>query len=158
MIAAVDTNILLDILIPGAVHSSSSKALLEAAYAQGAMIISEVVYAELAAQFPLQAELDRFLHGTGIRLEQSGLEALHSASEAWLTYNSRRSPGLQCSSCGRVQAVNCSACGAPIRLRQHILADFLIGGHALKQGDRLLTRDRGYFRAYFPGLKLQEQL
>ena len=85
MITAVDTNILLDILIPGAVHSSNSKALLEAAYAQGAMIISEVVYAELAAQFPSQAELDRFLHGTGIRLEQSWPEALHTASEAWLT-------------------------------------------------------------------------
>ena len=157
MITAIDTNILLDLLIPGAPHAVSSEALLDEAYQQGALIISETVYAELAARFPSQVELDGFLRSTGIRLEHSQPEALHVASEAWLAYSSRRGQGFQCSECGEVQAVSCSACGAPMRLRQHILADFLIGGHALKQEDQLLTRDRGYFRTYFPGLELQEQ-
>jgi hypothetical protein len=38
--------------------------------------------------------------------------------------------------------------------KERIVADFLIGGHALVQGDRLLTRDRGFYRAYFKPLKL----
>lgn len=157
MITAVDTNILFDLLIPDAPHGVSSEALLNEAYQQGALIISETVYAELAARFHSQEELERFLRYTGIRLEHSRPEALHAAGEAWLAYNSRRSQGLQCSGCGQVQSVYCSNCGTAISVRQHILADFLIGGHALKQGDRLLTRDRGYFSTYFPALQLQDR-
>jgi len=36
--------------------------------------------------------------------------------------------------------------------RDRIAADFLIGGHAAAQAERLLTRDLGFYRKYFKGV------
>jgi len=46
MITAVDTNILLDILIPDAPAQDTSQQLLDAALEQGGLVISEIVYIE----------------------------------------------------------------------------------------------------------------
>jgi predicted nucleic acid-binding protein len=51
VITAVDTNILLDLLIPEAPHQASSERRLQTAVEDGAVIMNEAVYAELGAHF-----------------------------------------------------------------------------------------------------------
>jgi predicted nucleic acid-binding protein len=153
MITAVDTNVLLDVLIPDAPRGEESERALADAVGAGALVISEPVYAELAVHFPDRVDLDRFLADTSIRLEPSGAEALHRAGSAWREYLRRR-PAVACPQCGAVQELRCDRCGASIQPRQHVVADFVIGAHALVHADRLLTRDRGYCGTYFPELKL----
>lgn len=154
MISAVDTNILLDLLIRGAPHTAESQLLLTGARRAGAVVISEPVYAEVAPRFVDSSGLDGFLDDTGIRLEFSTRSTLHRAGSAWQTYSRRRPRMLACSRCGEPQSGTCEACGAPLGVRQHVLADFLIGAHATRQADRLITRDRGYYATYFPDLEL----
>ena len=154
MITAIDTNILLDILIPDARHARGSKTRLDEALRLGALVICDVVYAELASQFATQDDLDGFLRDTRIQLVSSSTQTLHHASEAWKAYSRSRGQDMQCPQCGARQTILCPSCGAVIAARQHILTDFLIGAHAHCQADQFLTRDLGYYRTYFKDLNL----
>jgi hypothetical protein len=154
MVTAVDTNVLLDILIPGAAHGDSAEERLSDALRAGATLICEAVYVDLAAHFPGREELDGFLEDTGIRMQATGAEALYLAGQKWRSYVDRRPRSLRCPACGASQDVRCCACAALLAPRQHVVADFLIGSHAVMHAERLLTRDRGHYRTYFPDLQL----
>jgi predicted nucleic acid-binding protein len=41
-------------------------------------------------------------------------------------------------------------------VRERLLPDFLIGGHALAQAERLLTRDTAFYRRWFPELAVAD--
>jgi predicted nucleic acid-binding protein len=154
VISAIDTSVLIDLLDVDGVQRERSRAAFEAASLAGALILSEVTYAELAPGFESASELDRFLDSTRITLVPSGPAALHRAGRAWRAYLRGREPGLTCPNCGSAQSPTCAACGSAFSARQHVVADFIIGAHALVHADRLLTRDRRYYASFFPDLVL----
>ncbi len=159
MITAVDTNVILDVLIPGEPFSESSKAILDRHFSEGKLIFCEVVFAELAAQFSSEQELKMFLAETGMRLEYSNQKSLFVAGERWGKYAAKRKKDkVSCRHCGYGLAVTCPQCHKPLTRRLHVLADFLIGAHALINADCLLTRDLGIYKTYFNDLKIIEKI
>jgi predicted nucleic acid-binding protein len=155
LITAVDTNIFFDILIPGEPHAETSKNLLDKHLASGKLILCEVVFAELAAQFPSEQELKLFLTETGMRLVPSNEKSLHIAGMRWAEYarKSKRSQ-FSCAVCGKSFSMHCPHCKAMVTRRQIVLSDFLIGAHALTQADCLLSRDLGIYKNNFSDLKI----
>jgi predicted nucleic acid-binding protein len=129
MITAVDTNVLIDILEPDPVHGVRSKEALKKCLREGAVAACEVVWAEVAAAYGDNPNgVVEALRALRVGFSAMSLEAALTAAEAWHHYR-RRGGG-----------------------RDRIAADFLIGGHASVQCERLLTRDRGFYRKYFKNL------
>ena len=134
MITAVDTSVLLDLLLRDPSFGTRSEAALRRASNEGALMICEVVYAELAGLFPNQAALEAFLRDTGIQLKPSSPDSLWRAGELWRRF---------CVERPRHAAVT-----------RRVVADFLVGAHAMLHAERLLTRDTDFYRAVFAGLRL----
>lgn len=130
MITAVDSNVLIDIFGEDPAFFAASSRALTTVLAKGALVCSEVVYAEVAAQFGDRAKLDRSLEILSVGYFPLSAEAAFTAGDAWKTY--RKTKGK----------------------RDRMVADFLIGAHALTQCDHLLTRDRGFYRKYFDKLSI----
>ncbi|MEI6513721.1 MAG: type II toxin-antitoxin system VapC family toxin [bacterium] len=130
MIIAVDTNFILDVVTDDPTFADQSQTLLGQAFDSGALVICEIVYAELAPQFDTMPDLDSVLDTLNIRIVEGGKEVAYLAGRKWVEY--KQAGGT----------------------RQRLLPDFLVGSHALQKAECLLTRDRGFYKTYFPELKL----
>ncbi|WP_440770297.1 PIN domain-containing protein [Natronorubrum sp. DTA28] len=153
MTTAVDTNALLALLYEDD-YADASEAALRSAYREGRVVITSVVYAELAADghFDSASDLNRFLEDLSIQLVEPSREALIRAGERFQRYADRRPDGLQCPACGAKQTVRCEECSEDLAPRQHIAADFVIGGHATVDTDGLVSFDTAFYDTYFPSV------
>lgn len=158
MITAVDTNVLIALLYDDE-HADASESEIRRAYRDGRVIVTPVVYAELSAdgQFGEPADVDQFLSDLGIQLVEPSREAFFRAGVEFQRHTNRRLDGIQCPSCGAKQTVTCPDCGEPLSPRQHVAADFLIGGHAAVDAERLLSFDDGFYSTYFPSLPVRPE-
>lgn len=128
MITALDTNILLDIFLPDKQYVESSSELLRRAYDEGALVICHLVYAELVPQFTDRAKLDQALSQLSVQASSLDDDITFLAGTKWQEYRFAGGP------------------------RKRIISDFIIGAHAALKAERLLTRDRGFYKTYFPKL------
>lgn len=129
MKSAVDSSLLFDI-VKGAPSAAAAQTALEAALAHGSLCVCAVVVAELGRYFAQEQDLRDFLDACQIDHDPLTMEAALEAARIMRSYARNKGP------------------------RERVAPDFLIGAHAIRQADALLTTDAGFFRHYFEGLKV----
>lgn len=130
MVTAVDSSILLDVLTDDATHRANSLSALRDARQVGSLLICPVVWSEVRAFFSDPAAMHGALADAGLTFDAFDRDCADLAGAMWREYRARGGK------------------------RTRLIADFLIGAHAQVRGSRLLTRDRGFFRRYFPDLRI----
>jgi len=131
MKTALDSSVILDVVTNDPRWADASERLIKEAYTQGQLVVCECVIAEITPAFAL-GDLETFLLDWKIRHIPSTLESAAAAGEMYRAYLRRTG------------------------VTKRVIPDFLIGSHAMHHADRLLARDRGYYRDYFSSLKVIE--
>ena len=139
MTTAIDTNVIVALWDAEDTLHRTARAALDKVFNEGTLVISGAVFAELlAAPGRTEAFIDGFCEETGIGVEwELGERVWRAAGIAFQGYAARR----------RKQKGEES---------RRILADFVIGAHALVNGYKLLTLDGRMYQASFPRLGIVE--
>ena len=127
---AIDSSVLIDVLIGAERYADASEACVAEALAADDVVVSDAVVAEVQAMLDTSVSLMDTLATLGIRHLPGSEQAAMRAGHMNRRFRARGGK------------------------RERVVADFLIGAHALLQCNGLITRDDGFFREYFKGLKL----
>ena len=127
---ALDSSVLVDVLIEDRRFATASEASINEALSLDDVVVCDAVVAEVQAMLDTSIDLMEVLGTLGVRYDSTAEKAAVRAGHMNRRFRSRG---------GR---------------RERVVADFLIGAHALLQCDALITRDGGFFRDYFKGLKV----
>jgi hypothetical protein len=127
---ALDSSVLIDVMIEDARFAAASEACIGAALSTDDVVVCDAVVAEVQAMLDTSVELMSVLSTLGVRYDGTAEKAAIRAGHMHRRFRSRGGK------------------------RERVVADFLIGAHALLQCDALITRDAGFFRDYFKGLKV----
>jgi predicted nucleic acid-binding protein len=130
VITAVDTSVLRDVFGADPSFGRSSGDAVRRCLTEGQLVACDVVWAETAASFTSARAAVEAMDRLNVGFSGLDLDSSTAAGAAWRAYRNRGGK------------------------RERLIADFLIGAHALQRADRLLTRDRGFYRAYFKGLAI----
>jgi predicted nucleic acid-binding protein len=130
MTTAVDSSVIVDVLTADRHFAASSEAALIGALAAGDVVICDAVVAEVQTMLDTRETAMDSIAAMGIRYLATTEQAAVRAGHMQRRYRDRG---------GR---------------RERIVADFLIGAHAMMQCNALITRDAGFYRDYFKGLKV----
>ena len=127
MISALDTSVILDVLVGGG-FADASMEVIRRVRREGSLIVCECVVAELLPALRDRDELVSLMMDWQVHFVPQSQESAILAGENFSRYVDRG--GSQ----------------------KRVLPDFLIGAHARTHADRLVARDRGYLKDYFGDL------
>jgi predicted nucleic acid-binding protein len=125
----VDTNVFVDVIHRDPIWLDWSLRALSKAQTQ-TVVTNFVVYAELHTHDTAGPHIDLFLDTLKVQVLDLSKPAAQLAAHAFRTYRQRGGT------------------------KTGVLPDFFIGAHAQAEGYKLLTRDAGRYKTYFPKIKL----
>lgn len=134
---AIDTSVLIDLLGDDASMADAAEQCVRDALAQGPVVLCDVVVSEITAGLGHGADIMDVVEELGMRYLPLERRSAIRAGEMQRRFNQRRRAA------GKV--------GEP---SPRTVPDFIVGAHALLQCSALITRDAGFFRDYFKGLKV----
>ena len=126
----VDTNVFVDVIHQDPIWLNWSLSELSKAKAKHQLMTNFVVYAELHTHNTAGPHIDAFLNKLKVDVHDLSRPAAQLAANAFRTYRQRGGT------------------------KTGVLPDFFIGAHAQAEGFKLLTRDAGRYKTYFPKIKL----